>query len=121
MMKMDPNTPVDSVFTPREMRENPHFAKAGTVGALNSSLLADIEKRQAKFGGQAPGLGLIDFAKQGEPVEAGVPDFSQFGDVAENFNTQTPANGLSAGGQGAGSFPATASPAPDFSQFGAPV
>lgn len=52
MLKMDPDTPVEAVFTPREMRENPHFAKAGTVGELNRSVMADIERRQAKYGGE---------------------------------------------------------------------
>jgi hypothetical protein len=112
MLKMDPNTPVDAVFTPREMAENPHFAKAGTVGALNSSILTDIGKRQAKFGGQAPELGLIDFAKMGEPVDNGIameshgPDFASASDPVENLNmTSSPA----------------ASSAPDFSTFGVPA
>jgi hypothetical protein len=127
MLKMDPNTTVDQVFTPREMRENPHFAKAGTVGRLNSSILADIDKRQAKFGGAAPDLGLIDFAKMGEPVELGfgtptgtdngpatpqataaatsAPDFSRASNEVANLNTSAPA----------------ASSAPDFSQFGVPA
>lgn len=49
MMQMDPSTPVDAVFTAREMAANPHFARAGTVGALNSSVLGDIRKRSAAF------------------------------------------------------------------------
>lgn len=106
MMKMDPSTPVDAVFTPREMAENPHFAKAGTVGALNSSILADIQKRQAKFGGQLPEVGLIDFAKFGEPVEAEIPDFTHASNPGEKINmTSAPA----------------ASSAPDFSKFGVPA
>jgi Transglycosylase SLT domain len=52
MLKMDPNTPVEAVFTPREMAENPHFAKAGTVGNLNTTIVADIEKKAAAHGGQ---------------------------------------------------------------------
>lgn len=100
MLKMDPNTTVDQVFTPYEMSINPHFAKAGTVGALNSSILADIDKRQAKFGGAgAP----IDFASMGEPVEP--IDFSPASSEVANLNTSAPA----------------ASSAPDFSQFGAPA
>lgn len=119
MMKMDPSTPVDSVFTPREMAENPHFAKAGTVGALNSSIVKDIEKRQAKFGGQAPGLGLIDFASQGAPVDNGIAmeshgsDFSGGAALAQGTETTVPPT-LSP------SAPA-ASSAPDFSTFGVPA
>jgi hypothetical protein len=110
MMRMDPSTPVDQVFTPREMAENPHFARAGTVGGLNSSILADMQKRQAKFGGQLPEAGLIDFAQFGEPVEptfdmAQAPDFTASSDGA-NLNM--------------GSAPA-ASSAPDFSKFGVPA
>lgn len=110
MMKMAPDTPVDQVFTPREMAENPHFARAGTVGALNSTILADIQKRQAKFGGQLPEVGLVDFAKFGEPVE-GIGqteplDFASTSNPVENINTT--------------SAPA-ASSAPDFSTLGVPV
>jgi len=117
MLKMDPNTPVDQVFTPYEMSINPHFAKAGTVGRLNSSILTDIDKRQAKFGGAAPDLGLIDFAKMGEPVDMGgedrslnvgnpaAHDFSPASSEVANLNTSAPA----------------ASSAPDFSQFGVPA
>lgn len=100
MMRMDPNTPVAQVFTPREMAENPHFARAGTVGALNSSILADIDKRRAKFGG-----GDIDFASQGDPVEQEPADFSASSQKA-NLNM--------------GSAQA-ASSAPDFSKFGVSV
>jgi hypothetical protein len=106
MMGMDPNTPVGHVFNGREMAENPHFARAGTVGRLNSSILADIERRQARYGGQAPGLGLIDFASASDPVEK------------INMASQ-PAGGLAELGQGAAS-PASAA-APDFSQFGVPA
>jgi hypothetical protein len=108
MMKMAPDTPLDQVFTPREMAENPHFGRAGTVGQLNSSILADIQKRQAKFGGQLPEVGLIDFAKFGEPVE---PLFDQ-----------TPDSTASSEGANLnmGSVQA-ASSAPDFSNFGVPV
>lgn len=108
MMRMDPNTPVSQVFTPREMQENPHFARAGTVGALNSSIIADIQKRQAKFGGQLPEVGLIDFAKFGEPVEGYEPQAPDFTASSEGPNLNM------------GSAPA-ASSAPDFSNFGVAV
>jgi hypothetical protein len=54
MLRMDPDTPVSAVFTPRELRENPHIVKAGTVGNLNQTTVADIERRQAKYGGELP-------------------------------------------------------------------
>lgn len=73
MMKMDPSTPVDAVFTPYEMRLNPHFARAGTVGALNSSVIADIDRRSAKFGGEAGSSEPLDFAAFGDPA----PDYLQ--------------------------------------------
>jgi hypothetical protein len=116
MMKMDPSTPVDQVFTRREMMENPHFSRAGTVGNLNSSILADIQKRQAKFGGHVPEAGLIDFAKFGEPVEPLEPvDFAAKSEPAEIFS---PSN------EGANLKPTSApaaSSAPDFSNFGVPA
>lgn len=43
------NTPVDQVFTPTEMAVNPHFARAGTTGALTSGINADMDKRSARF------------------------------------------------------------------------
>lgn len=115
MLGMDPSTPVDTVFTPREMRENPHFAKAGTVGALNSSIIADIGRRQTKFGAEVP-----DFAEFGEPVQTAsagaamppavtggpAPDLSSFGQIAEQSQ---PAQS------------AAAPSAPDFSMFGTPA
>lgn len=104
MMKMDPATPVDQVFTRQERRLNPHFDKAGTVGALNSSVLADIDKRQAKFGA-AP-----DYSEAGAPVfDPGIsgknPDFSPFGVAADQPqpSVQQPTG------------------APDFSPFGVPA
>lgn len=115
MMKMDPSTPVDQVFTPREMAENPHFARAGTVGQLNSSILADMGKRQAKFGGATDGP--IDFAKFGEPVES-LYDMGGKTDMAAqspDFTASSQEANLNMG-----SAPA-ASSAPDFSNFGVSV
>ncbi len=116
MMKMDPSTPVDQVFTRREMMENPHFSRAGTVGNLNSSILADIQKRQAKFGGRVPEAGLIDFAKFGEPVEPLEPvDFAAKSEPAEIFSPSNEGAKINTT-----SAPA-ASSAPDFSNFGVPA
>lgn len=115
MMRMAPDTPVDQVFTRREMAENPHFSKAGTVGQLNSSILADMQKRSAKFGGA--GAGPVDFASFGEAVDSPY-DLGGKTDMA----SQTP--DFTASSEGAnlnmGSAPA-ASSAPDFSQFGVPA
>lgn len=99
MMAMDPETPVDAVFTRREMAENPHFAKAGTVGALTSGVIGDIDKRRTKFGGTA--ASLPDLSSFGEAIEP--PDLSSFGEPVEPAQ---PAQTMAA--------PA----APDLSQFG---
>jgi hypothetical protein len=100
MMQMDPATPVDSVFTPTEMAANPHFAKAGTVGALNSSVLSDISKRQTKFGGAGD-----------------APDFSAFGKLASLDQPSTAADPNLALEERKFSAPE----APDFSPFGTPA
>ena len=115
MMVMDPSTPVDAVFTRREMAENPHFAKAGTVGALTGEVIGDIDKRRAKFGGMTtslPDLSFLgdpleavekpDLSFLGEPLEA-KPDLSSLGDPVE---------------QEQHAQPMAAPAAPDLSQFG---
>lgn len=106
MLGMDPNTPVDTVFTPNEMAANPHFAKAGTVGALNSSIMADIGKRQMKFGADLPDLsGFGELADMGTASTSG-PDLSSFGQLAEQP-------------QQSASQPSSS--APDLSAFGTPA
>jgi hypothetical protein len=85
MLNMDPSTPVEAVFTPQEMSLNPHFARAGTVGRLNSSVMADIDARMARFGGAAQGTSNsepADLSSLGELVlQADRPpeDLSSFG------------------------------------------
>ena len=108
MLKMDPQTPVDQVFTPNEMAVNPHFGRAGTVGNLNSTVLADMTSRRQKFGGQVP-----DLSGEGTPVGGSAqdaPDFSSFGTLAEASNGLEKIN-MSPG----------AEPAPDFSKYGTPA
>lgn len=117
MMRMDPSTPVDHVFTPYEMSVNPHFGRAGTVGNLNASVTSDITRRQAKFGGaEAP-----DLAEFGTPVDGNslsksdnkLPepiDLSQFGTVASQGPDPEPQP----------SAPVAQS-APDLSAQGAPA
>jgi Transglycosylase SLT domain len=77
MLKMDPDTPVQAVFTARELRDNPHIVKAGTVGNLNATTVADIERRQAKFGGAEPETpagttpsGKVDFTPPATDIAA---------------------------------------------------
>jgi hypothetical protein len=105
MLQDDPNTPVDAVFTPQEMALNPHFARAGTVGALNSSVEADIGKRMASYGGGQ--TALPDLSNLGEPVESPTiaPDLSSLGDPVE------PVEQASTAPQGL----------PDLSSLGEPV
>lgn len=91
MLKGDPNTNVDEVFTPYERSLNPHFDKAGTVGQLNSSVMADIAKRQASYGAAGSNLlpepvvnsGTSTVAENGSgltsPRDGGGPDLSSFG------------------------------------------
>lgn len=44
-----PQTPTNQLFTPIEMAANPHFARAGTAGALTNSIYSDMGTRQSKF------------------------------------------------------------------------
>lgn len=73
-LMMDPSTPTESVFTPQEMAQNPHFARAGTIGNLNDSITSDIGRRMNKFGGEVPPL-------------SSDADLSAFGDAAEEQAT----------------------------------
>lgn len=127
-LKMAPDTPVSSVFTPQEMRINPHFAQAGTIGNLNASVMGDIDRRMARFGGDNAGATPAstepaDLSSYGTLVASSndapskpvappmqspptAPDLSSFGDPVEQPQQSAQA----------------ASPAPaDLSQFGTPV
>lgn len=85
--RYDPNTPVDQVFTARELQTNPHIVRAGTTGALSRSITTDMERRFAKHGGAVPprppadvpnpdgGSGGIDFSEYGA---ADAADFSEY-------------------------------------------
>lgn len=132
MLKMDPSTPVDQVFTPEERRLNPHFDRAGTVGALNSSVTADIGRRQAKFGGDVPDLSEFGDAAEaisGAPSARSAPDFSSFGKLASLEQPPTEAEPnpaieerkFSAPEQPTPQPSAPAPSAPDLSNFGVPV
>lgn len=68
VIQMDPNTPVQSVFSPLELSQNPHIVKAGTTGQLASSLIGDMDSRIAKHGG-----GAMDFSGQAQPMDFSGP------------------------------------------------
>lgn len=103
-LTMDPSTPTDAIFTPQEMSLNPHFARAGTIGNLNGSVMGDVDKRMARFGGTnapsrpaepatapASAPALADLSSFGEPVDDGagavtapkLADLSSFGEPAQ--------------------------------------
>lgn len=80
------DTPVENVFSPREMRGNPHFARAGTTGNLASSILTDMHRRMGQFGAPRPPADIPEAAMAGipgnaQPTQATAPhsDFSEFG------------------------------------------
>lgn len=98
MLRMATDTPVDAVFTPREMSINPHFARAGTVGALNRTVMADIARRSKRH---APSLAATD----------DVPDFSQFGTLVEAGGDRRDPQTMAQ----------TTDDVPDFASFGTPV
>jgi hypothetical protein len=106
------------VFSPRELAENPELSKGQTAGRLASTIIGDIGRRQAKYGGDVGNPTVsqgnaIDFAQFGQPIEGGQGgkpiqvaangpiDFSIFG-------RGSPADGPQ-------------SETPDFSVFGSPV
>lgn len=123
-LKMDPDTPVSAIFTPQEMAGNPHFARAGTIGNLNDSVMADVGKRMARFGGASDAATAepADLSSYGTAVASSedapskpvanvqspptAPDLSSFGDAVE---------------QPQPSAQAAASAPPDLAQFGTPV
>lgn len=108
-LKMDPSMPPEAVFTPQEMSINPHFARAGTIGNLNGSVMGDIDKRMARFGGSSVSPSTAepaDLSSLGEPGPQAAPiDLSSLGDSVEQPSVQ-----------------AAATPAPpDLSSLGTPV
>lgn len=107
-LKMDPSTPVEAIFTPQEMGANPHFARAGTIGNLNSSVMADIGKRTARFGGTAV-----------SPPAAEPSDLSSFGSTVLDASS-TDARGKRRASDELDTAALERSPpiAPDLSSFG---
>lgn len=92
MFGMDPNTDVREVFSRREMAINPHFARAGTVGNLLTSITGDIDRRRGTYGGAATAAEPLDFSQFGEAEDnsnitmasskPAALDFSQYGEAA---------------------------------------
>lgn len=87
---MDPNTPVSQVFTPYERAQNPHFDRAGTIGRLTGSIMPDIDRRYAKFGGAGQAMAEaepLDFApmvaKLGGTVQAAPEPLDFSGQIAD--------------------------------------
>lgn len=144
-LTMDPSTPTGSIFTPQEMGANPHFARAGTIGNLNESVMGDIGKRMARFGGDASAATEpADLSSFGEPVlEASserassmpqasseqAPDLSSFGQLVSLEQPSTAPEPNMAIEERKYSAPEPAAPAPqpaapaapsapDLSQFG---
>lgn len=122
----NPNTDVRDVFTPYELSLNPHIRKAGSTGNLAQSVIADMSKRYAKFGGQS-GSGSDDFSSYGEehPVVRTVQegpvrtvdeaprrtatrnprDFSQFGEALDAGKQAAAPGAAPAGALPGGSAP----------------
>lgn len=101
--QIPPSTDVRDVFTPQELAGNPEFARAGTVGALMSSIEADIGRREAKFAGQG-GYNPVQTAQnsadsRGLPQNS-TPDFAAYGEGDGLAHHDAPAaNGSSPRGQ----------------------
>ncbi|WP_354159313.1 MULTISPECIES: hypothetical protein [unclassified Bradyrhizobium] len=124
MLKMDPSTPVEAQFTPQEMRANPHFARAGTVGNLNGSVMADIGKRMARFGGDLPPSSEpADLSSFGQPAETAQPLRLGTGQPDQSVSQNEVADLSSFGTPVEQPSLASAQPqeAPDLSSFGTPV
>lgn len=61
-------TPVSAVFSPQELAVNPNIARAGTTGALSSSVMADIARRQGKYADAGSADKSVDPEKWGTLV-----------------------------------------------------
>jgi transglycosylase-like protein with SLT domain len=106
-----PGTPIQDVMTPRELAANPFMVRAGTAGGLASSVMGDMSRRIAKYGGQGTSMGgapprVMDYAEWGEPVE------EQSGVMTSAQSALQPGNGR------AMKSGAAAPSISDYSQFG---
>lgn len=78
LTSVHPETPTSELFTPNELSQNPGLVRAKTAGALISSTMGDIGRRQAKYGGQGQPAAGFDSATFGEPASF---DSSQWGEL----------------------------------------
>lgn len=114
--RYDPSTPVDEIFTPKELAANPNIARAGTSGRLMASITGDIKRRQAKFA-EADGNRPIQFDADPGTTKTAALDFSQYGspvDLTEGGQSAIGDAQLNPEGQ-------KANTPLDLSQFGSPV
>ena len=72
--------PVDQVFSPQELAQNPHIAKAGDTQGLMASTMADIKRRQDKFRGADEDFSM--FGRVMPTPQAEAMDFSSHGVLA---------------------------------------
>ena len=125
------------VFTPNELAQNPEIRNSGMVGNLVGRIGADINRREAKFGGADTGQG-VDFASFGQP-EGGLTykstspvDFASFGQPEQPAGSAGNAGSAPSGPSATGPISTNSGPNPglngpvqrpgadiDYSQFGA--
>lgn len=94
---IDPSTHVSNIFTPQEMAGNPNFARAGTAGNLTSSINADMDARQHKFGlTSGPSADPSRYDVANAPPQTASPETSGFSEyqkaqiaLAAGTNTAT--------------------------------
>src|ERR1035437_3260751 len=114
------------MFTRQELAENPELARGSSAGGLASNIMADIGRRQAKFGGDSGPSGTTpvstDFSAFGQPLDEasgtqvasnGV-DFAQFGRAADGETaSSTKRDQVSGGTSGASTDDGAAARAQD--------
>jgi hypothetical protein len=116
------------VFTPNELAQNPELAKGSSAGGLAGTIMADISRRQAKYGGNSDNpighgdnspAGGTDFASYGDPKGF---NFAQFGQSADDgMSSSSPAQAgakIDTGSVIPGGRPGTEI---DLAQFGQPA
>lgn len=86
-------TPVSAVFSPQELTANPNIR--GTTGALSSSVMADIARRQGKYAGAGPESDAGNSGTDFDPAKWGTP---VGGDTGIRPSAPPPAGALSPGG-----------------------
>jgi hypothetical protein len=74
--QIPPETSVSDAFTPQELAANPNIVRAGTTGALTSSVMGDINRRQAKWGGDGSAQ-TQSLAQFGEEAPVSLAQFGE--------------------------------------------